>query len=141
MIYSDETLNRFRINGRNSANKQAVSRRSKNEIHFANLCSEYFKEVKYNDPVFNGWDADVIIEDFKIAVLWNGKWHYEKITKKHSVEQVQNRDKIKIKEIEKCGYKAYIIKDLGNRQANKNESFVKSEFENFVKYVETNYSK
>lgn len=38
--------------------------------------------------MFNGWDADIIIEDLKIAILWNGKWHYEKITEKHSVSQV-----------------------------------------------------
>ena len=51
--------------------------------------------------MFNGWDADIVIEDIKTAVLWNGIWHYKKITKKHSVAQVQNRDKIKIDEIKK----------------------------------------
>ena len=32
--------------------------------------------------IFNGWDADIILTDLKIAILWNGKWHYEKLTKK-----------------------------------------------------------
>ena len=45
----------------------------------------------------------------KIAILWNE----EKITKKHSIKQVQNRDIIKIKEIEKLGYTSYVIKDMG----------------------------
>lgn len=49
--------------------------------------------------MFNGWDADIIIPNIKVAVLWNGKWHYEQIKKGHSVKQVQNRDKIKLKEI------------------------------------------
>ena len=85
--------------------------------------------------MFNGWDADIILPDLKIAVLWNGKWHYEKITKKHSVKQVQNRDKIKIQEIIQTGYKPYIIKDMGKYKVN----FVKDEFEKFQKYIQSNY--
>ena len=99
-IYSKETIEKLSSGGRKGVLLQKVSRRSKNEIAFANLCLEYFKEVKCNEQIFNGWDADIVIEDLKIAVLWNGKWHYEKITEKHSVEQVQNRDRIKLKEIE-----------------------------------------
>jgi len=87
------------------------NRRSKNEIYFAELCEKHFNKVLTNEAIFNGWDADVIIEDIKVAVLWNGPWHYRKLTKKHSLEQVQNRDRIKIKEIEKCGYFPYVIKD------------------------------
>lgn len=112
-----------------SAKAQAITRRSKNEICFAELCKTKFKSVRENVSIFNGWDADVVIDDLKIAVLWNGKWHYEKITKRHSVEQVQNRDRIKLKEIEIAGYESYVIKDLGkfNRgsQMNKIESNAK----------------
>ena len=63
--------------------------------------------------------------------MWNGKWHYEKITKQHSVEQVQNRDTIKIKEIQNCGWTPYIIKDMGKH----NVSFVKEQFEKLLKYI------
>ena len=80
------------IGGRNS--KQG--KRSKNEILFYELCLELYKNVTSNEVIFNGWDADVILKNEKIAVLWNGIWHYKKITKKHSVEQVKNRDRIKI---------------------------------------------
>ena len=65
------------------------------------LVKEKFPLTLSNVPMFNGWDADVIIPELKIAVLWNGNWHHKKITKKHSVLQVQNRDRIKIKEIER----------------------------------------
>ena len=106
-------------------------KRSKNEIYFAELCKEKFTNVLTNKHIFNGWDADVILKNLKIAILWNGKWHYEKITKKHSVKQVQNRDKIKLKEIQKCGYKSYIIKDMGKY----NPEFVKKEFEKFKEYI------
>ena len=84
-----------------------------------------------NEPIFNGWDADVILPIQKIAILWNGKWHYEKITKKHSVQQVQNRDKIKLDEIKNLGYDSYIIKDLGSFD----KKFVEDEFRNFQKWL------
>lgn len=112
------------IAGRNSAKKQTQLRRSKNEIYFSELCKKRYNNVLTNVSMFDGWDADIILNDFKIAILWNGKWHYEKITKKHSVKQVQNRDKIKIDEIKKMGYEPYIIKDLGKY----NKSFVEKEF-------------
>jgi len=104
-------------------------RRSKNEIYFAELCQDYFDVVWTNKPIFNGWDADVIIPELKVAVLWNGKWHYEKLTEKHSVKQVQNRDRIKIKEITKLEYTSY-VKDMG-REDNK---FVESEFQKFIQH-------
>jgi hypothetical protein len=103
-------------------------KRSKNEIAFANLCKAHFENVKTNESIFNGWDADVILVNEKIAILWNGKWHYEKITETHSLKQVQNRDRIKIKEIKECGYTPYIIKDMGKY----NLEFVKEEFNKFL---------
>lgn len=105
--------------------------RSKNEIDFYELCKLNFKHVTHNESIFNGWDVDIIIYDKHIAVLWNGKWHYEKITKQHSVEQVQNIDTIKIKEIQNCGWIPYIIKDMGKY----NVSFVKEQFEKLLKYI------
>lgn len=120
--------------GKLSALKQSKFKRSKNEIYFSELCSKYFKNVLTNESMFNGWDADVIVEDFKVAVLWNGRWHYEKITEQHSVKQVQNRDKIKIKEIKNSGYTPYVIKDMGK----KNFDFVEKEFKKFVDYLKQN---
>ena len=81
--------------------------------------------------MFNGWDADIILNDHKMAIMWNGKWHYEKLTKKHSLKQVRNRDYIKIKEIKKLGYEPYIIRDMGSY----NPEFVENEFEKLKKYI------
>ncbi len=120
-----------RIAGLASVSAQSESRRSKNEIYFGELCAKQFIDVKFNEPMFNGWDADIIIEDMKIAVLWNGKWHYEKIKEKHSVEQVQNRDLIKMREIEGKGYKYYVIKDMGKY----NKLFVENKFKDFLVYL------
>ena len=112
--------------GRKSALSQG--RRSKNEIYFAELCHNHFDSVETNEPKFNGWDADIIINDIKTAVLWNGKWHYEKITKAHSLSQVQNRDRIKINEIKKFGYQPYIIIDMGKFD----KKFVEEQFRKFI---------
>lgn len=128
-IWTDEEKERQSIAGRYAAS--FIQNRSKNEIAFCELCEQHFNNVKHNEPIFNGWDADIIIEDYKIAVLWNGKWHYEKIKEGHSVKQVQNRDKIKIEEIIKSGYKPYIIKDMGGENIDK----VNEEFNLFIDYI------
>lgn len=121
----NNTFEKCREMGLKSVTSQ--NKRSKNEILFYEFCKNEFDNVSANEQFFNGWDADIIIHDLKIAVLWNGKWHYEKITEKHSLKQVQNRDLIKIKEIEEKGYIPYIIKDMGKY----NEKFVKKSFESF----------
>ena len=113
---------------RDPHNGQFGNRRSKNEKLFCELCEQHFTNVENNKPIFNGWDADIIVHDNKTAVLWNGKWHYEKLTEKHSVSQVQNRDRIKMTEITKFGYTPYVIKDMGKFD----EEFVKSEFQKFI---------
>lgn len=127
---SKESLEKISMGGRKSAQKQGERRRSKNEISFYNLCKDYFNIVLHNEPMFNGWDADIIIEDYKLAILWNGAWHYKEISKKNTLKSIQNRDKIKIKEIEKCGYIPYVIKDMGKYSLN----IVKEEFEKLKIY-------
>lgn len=133
-IISPEQREKLSLGGRHSVEIQGDKRRSKNEIKFCKLCEEYFNNVKHNECIFNGWDADVIIEDIKFAVLWNGPWHYKQITKSHSVKQTQNRDKIKIKEIKESGWTPYIIKDMGKA----NKDFVKEKFDEFLKYLKEN---
>lgn len=132
--YIQNNRNDFLKNARNGGKKSASSqkRRSLNEILFYEMCQSHFVSVKNNIPCFNGWDADIIIEDLNIAILWNGIWHYKKIKRQQSLLQIQTRDKIKLKEIKKCGYKAYIIKDLGKF----NFDFVKNEFEKFLNSLE-----
>lgn len=127
-----EGRQRLHLSGIKSAQTQKDTRRSKNEIAFYEKCKGRFKDVAHNLAMFNGWDADVIIKDHRIAVLWNGPWHYRQLTKQHSVPQVQNRDRLKIEEIKKCGYVPYIIEDLGKFSPAK----VDEEFSKFEKFVE-----
>lgn len=118
--------------GRISATCQKLTRRSKNEQLFAELCRDRFSGVLTNECIFNGWDADVILSLEKIAVLWNGNWHRKKLTRKHSVKQVEVRDKIKLDEIKKMGYTAYIIEDNGKF----NPQFVNDEFVKFKLFID-----
>lgn len=133
---SEETIQKYRECGRRVAQQFKNNKRSKNEIAFCELCKTKFENVLNNEPMFNGWDADIILPELKIAILWNGKWHYEKITKKHSLEQVQNRDKIKVAEIIKYGYYPYIIKDLGKFSIKK----VNEQFEKFNNFLENEFT-
>lgn len=129
----EESKQRIRIGGRNgglSSNTICV-KRSKNEIHFYTLCKTLLPHLNItnNEPYFDKWDADIIIHDIKVAILWNGPWHYKKLTKMQKLDQVQSRDKIKLHIIELYGYTPYIIKDLGKE----NLRFVKESFIQFIR--------
>lgn len=51
--------------------------------------------------------------------------------KQHSLEQVQNRDKLKEKAILQCGYTPYVIKDMGGF----NPTFVNEKFGELVNWL------
>lgn len=112
-------------------------RRSFNEIYFSELCKKVFKTVLTNEPIFDGWDCDVIIQELKISISYDGIWHSKQVRKDHNLKQVQSRDKIKDKIIrEKYCYDHYIITDTGK----KNKSFVINEFNKFIEYVNEKYN-
>jgi hypothetical protein len=84
------------------------------------ICKEEFKPKYYKTKL-------CLIACKKIAILWNGQWHYKQISKTQSLKQVEARDKIKLSIIEKYNYIPYIIKDMGKY----NKKFVDQEFEIF----------
>jgi hypothetical protein len=130
-----EIVEKLRIYGAKGGKHQNTNRRSKNEIHFSNLCKSHFKVVLDNPKMFNGWDVDVVIDDIRVAVLWNGPWHYKpNLRSNHSLVQIQNRDRFKVENIKKCGYFPYVIKDMGKESI----SFVQSEFQKFLLEIEKN---
>ena len=111
--------------------------RSKNENCMFELCKKHFdaEDVMSNAKIFKGWDADIVIKSLKIAIRWNGIWHYKKIMERHNLEDVQRRDKLKEKAIKECGYEVYTVKDMGRH----NKKFVEEQFSIFLEYVEENY--
>lgn len=130
---SKKALEEARSAGRKSAAAQRETRRSRNEMHFFELIRNKFPDAVNNEPMFDGWDADVIIPSLKIAIHWDGPWHWRQIGYKQSLKQVQKRDKIKRVKIEACGYTNYTIKDTSGKSLKEKESFVKDKFESFLK--------
>ena len=87
-------------------------KRSKQEIELFTLCESLPTAVTHNTPIVNGWDADIIFNDIKLAILWNGPWHYRQMPhKNHSLLQVQTRDAIKIKELTALGWEVLVFED------------------------------
>ena len=118
--------------GKKSAATQV--RRSKNEIYFAELCDKEYGNILTNEPFFDSkygkWDADIILPDYRIAIFWNGIWHYKQVMNS-AVKQVKSRDKIKEDIIKKSGYEVYIISDMGRC----NKKFVEEQFDYFKFYI------
>ncbi len=98
--------------GKASARIQRQQRRSKDEIALFELCNQEFENCQPNAIITDGWDADIVLPDQKIAILWNGPWHYKQLKMpNHSLLQVQNRDRIKIKKFCALGYTTLVFED------------------------------
>lgn len=96
--------------GRKAA--QSRPRRSAQEIELYQLCERHFENVSHNQPLAEGWDADICLHDHKCAILWNGIWHREQLAiKNHSLMQVQTRDRIKKAVLEKYGWTVLVFED------------------------------
>ena len=115
--------------------KTNSNNRGKGEIYFSELCINYFgkDDVLCNEKIFkdkNGglWDADIIIKSLKLAILYDGIFHFIQVKKNMNLSQIQSRDKLKRKIIQSNGYKYYTIKDLGKF----NKQFVDNEFNLFI---------
>lgn len=108
---SDECTHQIRsYKARN--NSGLGTKRSKDEIRLFELIKNKFNNVTANEKIANGWDADILIYDIKVAILWNGPWHYKEMKlSNHSLKQVKNRDTIKIKEFNKIGWEVVIFED------------------------------
>ncbi len=105
-----QSINAGRKGGKASATKRC--KRSKKEIELYELISLHFKHIEHNKQIANGWDADILLYDYKIAILWNGPWHYREMGfSNHSLKQVVNRDCIKIEEFENIGWNVLVYQD------------------------------
>lgn len=92
-------------------NASKIRNRSKDEIKLFELCATKFKCLA-NHIIDSGWDADIVMPDHKIAILWNGPWHYKDMKmSNHSLAQVQTRDRIKTSLFESLGWKVLVYED------------------------------
>jgi hypothetical protein len=108
--------------------------RSSNEKSFFNKIKELFPDARANQRIFNGWDADIVIPSIKLAIHWNGAWHYEVVINEELFKKVQSKDQLRYKAIENNGYKNYIIQDLGRI----NNTKVEKEYLTFIEYIKHN---
>tara|TARA_B100000745_G_C20077637_1_gene368053 strand:- start:595 stop:957 length:363 start_codon:yes stop_codon:yes gene_type:complete len=87
-------------------------KRSKDEIELFDLCNSVIDNCLSNHVIVDGWDADIVLCDQKIAILWNGPWHYKEMNmSNHSLSQVRTRDRIKRKQLRSHGWKVIIFED------------------------------
>ena len=139
--YCDEcypAINRMQL----AKMRQTQVRRSKNESLFAEMVKQDYQDVLTNEAIFhwikrstgtpgNPWDADVILTRERVAILWNGIWHYKKVMRTQSLKQIRARDRIKMSVIRKNGYTPYVIKDMGSHSKKK----VRREYKKFVLFM------
>lgn len=96
--------------GRKSASVRVT--RSQDEIALYELCQKKFPSTSHNEEIIDGWDADIVIKDLKMAVLWNGPWHRVQMPhKNHSLRQVQTRDRIKTSVLVRNGWEVVVFND------------------------------
>lgn len=133
-LHSNENALQYsRKGGIISASTQ--QRRSKAEIHFSELCIEYFGEdnILCNERIFedkngNKWDCDIYIKSLKLAILYDGNYHRIQINKNFKLIQVQTRDKLKRKIILDNGSNYYTVNDFGGYKS----KFVIEQFNLFI---------
>lgn len=106
------------------------SRSSNEKIMFTKIL-EIYPDAISNKRMFNGWDADIIIPSLKLAIHWNGPWHYKSIMGNELLHRVQEKDELRYKAIQDFGYCNYVIEDLGKMSIEK----VEFEFNKFLQYV------
>lgn len=111
--FNTRNTNMGSLGGIASASKRVL--RSKDEIALYNLIDENFHfNLRHNEPVLESvvWDADIIIDEIKTVILWNGPWHYKEMgLNNHSLKQVQNRDRIKTSLFQKNGWTVIVYRD------------------------------
>lgn len=134
-INKDKEVNFLRSQKGGNNSMLTLNRRGKAEIYFSELCIEYFSKpaITCNEQFFidkNGgkWDADIIIHHLKIAILYNGIFHYKKVYKDQKLERMIAKDRLKEKIIIDNGYTYYIVKDMGKF----NKEFVQEQFNLFI---------
>lgn len=110
--------------------------RSSNEKMFFAKIKEIYPDAIANKRLFDGWDADIIIPSQKLAIHWNGIWHYKSVMGNELLNRVQQKDKSRYEAIEKHGYRNYIIQDLGPM----NEEKVNKEYVDFLQNVKEQFN-
>lgn len=106
--------------------------RSSNEKMFFQKILAIYPDAISNKRIFDGYDADIIIPSKKIAIHWNGVWHYQSVVGEELLHRVQAKDKLRYEAVERHGFTNYVVQDLGAM----NESKVEQEYLKFIEFME-----
>lgn len=104
--------------------------RSRNEILFFEKLKEHFPNAKANARLVRR-EGDILLEDLKIAIHWDGGWHHIPMRGQKILERIQLRDKERNTLFVSLGYTNYIINDLGGYNPRK----VNDELQRFLSYI------
>ena len=119
-------------------NREIYGTRSKAEVYLENKLKEEFPELvmNFNDrKLLNGMELDVYIPSLKLAIEWNGIYHYKNIRDDGFFEKVKNKDFMKMTECKKMNIHLYIIKDLTSQN-----KFIKDETEKIINIIKLHAS-
>lgn len=109
----------------NNKNKKHGNRRSKLEIWLEDNLKQIYPKLKiyYSKKDIINSELDIYIPSIKIAFEINGIFHYKPIYGKQKLKQIQNNDKIKIKECLNKGINLYIINTTKQLKFNPKTSY------------------
>lgn len=88
--------------------------RSKAEILLESRLLATFPQLdlSFNDrTILKGLELDVYIQKLKLAIEWNGIFHYKDI-KGNVLEKIQIKDKFKVEKCKELGIELIVIEDL-----------------------------
>jgi nucleoside diphosphate kinase len=122
---------------RNKVNNQIIrGTRSKAEKHLELSLTEKFPnlEIVYNSRkiLSNNKELDVYIPSLKLAIEWNGPWHYMDCRTKEFLNGIKERDLQKEEECKVLGIKLYVVKDLVAHK-----KFIHSEVDKIINLINT----
>lgn len=119
----NETKNHSYCNGtcRNRAlNKLIKGSRSKAERVLTTALHEAYPDwtISENDrTVLNGLELDIYIPEIRLAIEWNGVFHYEPIHGIGHLDKIMKKDNIKIEKCREIGVELIIICDRTSHDA------------------------
>jgi hypothetical protein len=122
---------------RNNYNNKFINgHRSKAEILlYKRLLQKYptWNIIQNDRTILDGLELDIWIPTINFAIEWNGIYHYKHI-KGNLLEQVQQKDKLKV---EKCFEKEidlYVVKDLTSSKKD-----IDKHIDNVIQYINKKY--
>lgn len=129
-----ESLKRKYCSGtcRNRINNQLINgSRSKAEAMLENSLKLEFKtlEILFNNRTIltGNKELDVYIPKLKLAIEWNGIYHYKNFRGDEFLQKTQKQDLEKNNECKDFGIELYVVKDLKS-----SKKFIKEEIEKIV---------